>query len=68
MTEQLKLLRRPEVESKTGMRRSSLYDAIARGEFPPPVKIGKRASAWLEADIERWIADRIAASRGGARV
>jgi prophage regulatory protein len=50
------------------MRRSSLYDAIARGEFPPPVKIGKRASAWLEADIERWIADRIAASRGGARV
>jgi prophage regulatory protein len=68
MTDNLRLLRRPEVESKTGMCRSTIYEQVARGEFPAPIKLGRRASAWLEADIERWIADRIAASRGGAKV
>jgi prophage regulatory protein len=51
-----KLIRRHEVEQKTGLARSTLYDYIARGAFPAPVRLGARAVAWHEADIDDWIA------------
>jgi prophage regulatory protein len=37
-----------------------LAQAVRRGEFPRPVKIGKRAIAWLESDLQAWLAERIA--------
>jgi len=33
------LLRLPEVIEQTGRKRSSIYEDMARGEFPKPVKI-----------------------------
>ncbi len=56
-----RFLRRPEVESRTGLSRSSIYALMDRGEFPRPRRIGKRAVAWDEADIEHWLAQRIEA-------
>ncbi len=56
-----RFLRRPEVEVRTGLSRSSIYARMASGEFPRPRRIGKRAVAWDEADIERWLAQRIEA-------
>lgn len=50
-----KLLRRPAVESLTGISRSTIYSMIADGTFPKPVKLGKRAVAWREADICEWL-------------
>ncbi|KAA9005944.1 helix-turn-helix transcriptional regulator [Histidinibacterium aquaticum] len=47
--------RRPAVEEMTGLSRSSIYDMMARGEFPKPVKIGRRAVAWREGDIVAWL-------------
>lgn len=55
------LLRIAEVQKRTGLSRSCLYEAVARGEFPKPVKIGKRASAWVAAEIDQWIKQRVAA-------
>jgi predicted DNA-binding transcriptional regulator AlpA len=37
------------------------YRLIAVGEFPPPVKLGKNTSAWLEEEIDAWQEARIAA-------
>ena len=54
------LLRLPEVKARTGLSRSELYRRIAIGSFPPPIKIGARASAWSSVEIERWIAGRVA--------
>lgn len=54
------LLRLPQVKAHTGLSRSELYRRIAKGEFPAPVKIGARASAWNSAEIERWKAERMA--------
>lgn len=54
----VKLLRRFEVQNLTGLGRSTLYAAIRRGEFPPPVKIGARAVAWRSDDIENWLKSR----------
>ena len=56
-----RLLRRPEVESRTGLSRSAIYARMAAGEFPRPRRIGRRAVAWDEADIERWLAARVEA-------
>lgn len=58
-----KFLRLTEVKVRVGLAESTLYAKVARGEFPAPVKIGPRASAWLEDEIEKWMADRVAASR-----
>ncbi|MDO5675599.1 MAG: AlpA family transcriptional regulator [bacterium] len=53
-----RLLRRPEVLSRTGMANSTLYAAMAQGRFPKPVKIGARSVAWPEEAVVDWIANR----------
>ena len=57
------LLKLPEVVRMTGVPRSSIYWRASRGEFPKPLKIGERASAWNSDEIERWIAEKIEAAR-----
>jgi len=54
----MRLLRLTEACDKTGLSRSSLYVALKRGEFPKPLKIGKRAVAWKSTDIDEWIESR----------
>ncbi len=51
-------LRRPAVEAATGLSRSSLYAMMDAGEFPRPIRIGKRAVAWPESAIAEWLAER----------
>lgn len=58
-----RLLRRPLVESRTGLSRSAIYDKIRCGEFPAPVSLGSCSVAWIEAEITAWIQARIDASR-----
>ncbi len=53
-----KLLRRPEVEARTGLSRSTLYDWMKRGEFPVPVKLGARLVAWRESEVTAWLESR----------
>jgi prophage regulatory protein len=55
-----KFIRRREVQEVTGLCRSALYQRIADGEFPKPVKLGPRAVAWIEEEIEVWKSQRIA--------
>jgi prophage regulatory protein len=55
-----KFLRLPEVMSRTGLSRSSVYVAIKAQKLAPPVKIGARSIAFLESDIEQFISDCIA--------
>jgi len=62
-----KLLRRPEVLRTTGIGgTSTLYDWMARGEFPRPVKLGARAVAWRESDVLAWIEARRVQPSGAA--
>lgn len=56
-----RLLRRREVELKTGKSRAAIYAAIREGTFPAPVQIGVNSVAWLEAEIDLYIAERLAA-------
>lgn len=54
------LLRLPQTLTKTGLTRSALYAAVRAGTFPNPVRIGPKAVAWPDHEIDAWIANRIA--------
>jgi prophage regulatory protein len=48
----LRILRRPEVEARTGYPTSTLYTKIQAGEFPRPIKLSARAVGWDERLVE----------------
>ncbi|MGQ7242139.1 helix-turn-helix transcriptional regulator [Salinicola sp. V024] len=55
-----RLLRRRDVELKTGKSRSAIYAGVSNGTFPAPVPIGDKSVAWLEEEVDSWIAARLA--------
>ncbi len=64
------ILRRKQVEARTGLSRSSIYSKIRGtrpGEhdptFPKPVYLGAKAVGWVESEISAWIAAQIEKSR-----
>lgn len=63
----LSLERLPQVKARTGLSRSEIYRKIALGDFPSPIKLGERASAWPEHEVTAWIASRIALRDQGAK-
>jgi prophage regulatory protein len=60
----LRILRRKQVEGRTGLSRSTIYARIKEGSFPRPIDLGGgRAVGWIEAEIETWLQARIEGSR-----
>ena len=55
-----RFIRLPEVISRTGYRRTSIYEKIAEGTFPAPIKLGPRAVAWVSEEIDKWMDARVA--------
>ena len=53
-----RLIRLTEVVAQTGMSKPSVYRQLQAGTFPRPVKLGPRAVAWRQEDIENWIQSR----------
>lgn len=58
------LMRRHAVQIRTGLPTSTLYDLIGKGEFPKPIALTPGRVAWVAAEVEIWIAQRISAARG----
>ena len=58
-TENNRLIRRKEVQAKTGLGASSIYAMMKQGKFPKAINISERRVAWIESDIDSWIAERI---------
>jgi len=54
-----RILRRLEVEAKTGFKRAHIYGLIKEGRFPRPVRLGVRAVGWDSMEVEQWISDRL---------
>ena len=53
-----RILRRAEVEAKTGFKRAHIYNLMKDGKFPKPMRLGVRAVGWDSVEIEQWITDR----------
>ena len=55
------LLRLPMVMRITGPARSTIYKLISQNQFPVPIKLSKRAVAWLLSEIDSWVSSRVRA-------
>jgi len=53
-----RLIRLKEVQHRVGLGRSTIYRWMAEGRFPKPVQLGGHVVAWLQEDIDEWIALR----------
>lgn len=60
---QTTLLRIKDVKRATGLGISTIYARVANGQFPPPIKLTSKSSAWVSSEIEEWVQARIAESR-----
>ena len=61
--ETLTILRRKQVEARTGLSRSTIYDRIRAGTFPAPVSLGAKAVGWIGREIDTWLTAQIEKSR-----
>ena len=52
-------LLREDVKRATGLPTSTIYEKVAKGEFPSPIRISPRRVAWRERDIIAWQQQRI---------
>ncbi|AEA78775.1 Transcriptional regulator, AlpA like protein [Vibrio cholerae LMA3984-4] len=55
----IRLIRFREVLAMTGLSRSSMYRFIEENQLPTQVQLGGRAVAWVESEVQEWIAQRI---------
>ena len=55
----MRLIRLPEVENLVGLKKSTIYSLIERGDFPQQIKISARASAWVGEEVDEWIQSRV---------
>jgi prophage regulatory protein len=69
------ILRRDEVERRTGLSRSAIYAKLKANPnrpyefdptFPTPVRLGSQAVGWVESELEDWITAQITKSRKAA--
>ena len=58
-----RLLRLPQVIDRTGLGKTKLYELQKDGLFPMRIKITAHAVAWIEEEVEIWIAGKVAESR-----
>lgn len=63
---QTKFIKLKDVLAITGLSRSFVYALAQKGEFPKPVKLSERSSAWVKSEVDEWIDARIAFRDGGA--
>ena len=53
--EPLVILRRWQVEAKTGLSRSTIYRRMRAGTFPLPIQLGGRIVGWYAAEMVRFL-------------
>lgn len=68
----LTILRRKQVEARTGLSSSTIYAKLRLNPkrpsdydptFPKPVSVGAKAVGWIEAELNIWLTAQIAKSR-----
>ncbi|UCQ23736.1 AlpA family transcriptional regulator [Edwardsiella tarda] len=58
------LIRLSEVQRRTGYSKAWIYRLLKENRFPQSIKIGSRSIAFVESEVDDWIDQRIAESRG----
>jgi prophage regulatory protein len=61
----IRFLRLPQVIDATGLGKTTIYELQGQGDFPMRVKITAHSVAWVEAEVDAWLAQRVAKGRAG---
>ena len=70
---EIRILRRHQVEARTGLSRSGIYARLRHNPkrpgdydptFPKPISLGAKSVGWIAAEVEAWLAGQIQKSRG----
>lgn len=59
MNEPIALLRIRDVVARTGLARSTVYRLAAKGEFPAPIRLLGRNTAFPSNLVDKWITQQI---------
>lgn len=68
----LTILRRKQVQARTGLSRSSIYAKLRPNlrrpgdydpTFPKQISVGTKAVGWIEAEVNAWITSKVRLSR-----
>ena len=51
-------LKLEEVLGLVSLSSATVYRMMSRGEFPRPVRVGRRAARWHSDEVEEWLASR----------
>jgi prophage regulatory protein len=49
------------IAARYGVSRTTIWRWVARGEFPPPIKLAPGTTRWRVADIEQFEAEKAGA-------
>lgn len=61
-----RFIKLPEVKRRTTLSTSEIYRRLEAGSFPRQIRLGAKAVAWLEHEVDAWIDARVAESVEGA--
>jgi prophage regulatory protein len=59
----IRMLRLPQVVDATGLGKTKIYELQGRGDFPMRIKITAHAVAWVEEEVQAWLAQRVEKGR-----
>lgn len=68
----LTILRRKQVEARTGLSRSTIYAKLRHNPkrpsdydptFPKPISVGAKAVGWIESELDGWLIAQVQKSR-----
>lgn len=54
----MKLLRINQVVNLTRISKTTIYQYMSEGHFPQCIKVGTKATRWLEDDVVAWVEDK----------
>lgn len=55
----IRILRLAQVIEVTGLRKTTIYELQAAGQFPMRVQITNHSVGWVEQEVQNWLTRRI---------
>ena len=55
----MRTIRRKELRDRTGLSNSQIDRMEASGQFPARVRLSERTVAWVEGEIDAWLAGKV---------
>lgn len=61
MTKKIDPIKIKKVKDRTGLSKPTIYRLMRTGRFPKQMKTSDNTVAWVESEVDGWLAERAAA-------